>query len=501
MGRKEPARLADGARASETQAPGRIMPDPGIHPLETILRRCAEAAPEPWYPSVYAKSVGISRDALDPHLDRLRMAGLVRLTDWVQGQGQGYALTPAGDRVLESPRDLARLRQGQLPPARGEWFEPQGPNGRGRSAWDRGEAVREALLTPSTPVVTYTLLVVNIAVFLAEIAPGFTPPVVDTLGLSGAGLVRGEWWRLLTHCFVHGGPLHIAMNMYALYVIGPIGERMWGRWSFLALYLIAGLGGGCAALVLKPNVNLVGASGALCGIMAGEAIWVLLNRSYLPPPLFWAWIRNIAINTVLIGLISYVPGVSGAAHGGGAVVGALTALILSRVWYGGAWERWPGLVALLLVPVAVVGLLVRTMDTSLRWKAFRESQEMADLNGGVSRAVRAARQDAARLYNTEVVPLLNQHPTRRDPQAVEKAIADLSKQKTALDEAVGRLAKAGPYHSARAEEERQAKQQQLEDLMKLLDLSERCLRQGEAWTERDERALEEQQDRVQGAGP
>src|SRR5207245_10465761 len=82
--------------------------------LETILRQCAEAAPSPWYPSEFARTKGIQRDDLDPHLDQLRMAGLIHLTDWVQGQGQGYALTPAGKQILQSPRELARLRSGEL---------------------------------------------------------------------------------------------------------------------------------------------------------------------------------------------------------------------------------------------------------------------------------------------------------------------------------------------------------------------------------------------------
>ncbi len=77
------------------------------NPLESILRLCAAKAPDPWYPSGYAKETGTPRDSLDPYLDQLRMAGLVRLTDWVSGHGQGYALTPAGEDVLKNPRQLA----------------------------------------------------------------------------------------------------------------------------------------------------------------------------------------------------------------------------------------------------------------------------------------------------------------------------------------------------------------------------------------------------------
>src|SRR5919204_6537911 len=90
------------------------MPESAPHPLEEILQQCAAAEPEPWYPSVYAQATGISRDSLDPYLDRLRLGGLIRLTEWVQGRGQGYTLTSAGKEVLASPRELARLRAGKL---------------------------------------------------------------------------------------------------------------------------------------------------------------------------------------------------------------------------------------------------------------------------------------------------------------------------------------------------------------------------------------------------
>src|SRR5713101_7198771 len=90
------------------------MSDPAKHPLESILLLCAKAAPDPWYPSVYAKESGNARESLDPYLDQLRMGGLIHLTDWVQGRGQGYALTPAGEQVVQNPRLMARLLAGKF---------------------------------------------------------------------------------------------------------------------------------------------------------------------------------------------------------------------------------------------------------------------------------------------------------------------------------------------------------------------------------------------------
>ncbi|HJT75907.1 MAG TPA: hypothetical protein VJ739_01790, partial [Gemmataceae bacterium] len=116
------------------------MTDPTTDQLEQILRRCAEAAPHPWYPRAYAEAAGVPRDALDAPLERLRLRGLVRLTEWQAGDGQGYALTPEGERVLRNPRLLAQVRSGKVPAAEPP-AEPPAPRRRaGATPYERGEA-------------------------------------------------------------------------------------------------------------------------------------------------------------------------------------------------------------------------------------------------------------------------------------------------------------------------------------------------------------------------
>ena len=68
--------------------------------LESVLRLIAGAGPGPWYPKVHAESSGVDRDSLDAPLEKLRLAGMVRLTDWVKDHGQGYVLTPEGMTAL-----------------------------------------------------------------------------------------------------------------------------------------------------------------------------------------------------------------------------------------------------------------------------------------------------------------------------------------------------------------------------------------------------------------
>src|SRR5436305_10949068 len=84
-------------------------------PLETVLRLCESAEPKPWYPRTYCEQNQIARETLDPALDQLRMGGLIELTPWVAGLGQGYALTPSGRALLRNPRGLERLSRGELP--------------------------------------------------------------------------------------------------------------------------------------------------------------------------------------------------------------------------------------------------------------------------------------------------------------------------------------------------------------------------------------------------
>src|SRR5262249_47017375 len=223
-----------------------------LHPREAILTWCKEAAPLPWYPSVFAQTSGIPRDHLDPFLDELRLGGLIRLTDWVQGKGQGYMLTPEGAEVALNPRLLAEVgARNVLPlPAPQPLRRPM-EDGR-PTTWDRAEAIRDSLLHPPRPVVTSTLIFINLAVFLigcwmawsrgvplGKFLWGFVPPqdpdgqeVLRIEHRTGAIVrqdiaVNHEWWRLLSCCFVHIGLLHLAVNMYSLYVIGPLLEAMW----------------------------------------------------------------------------------------------------------------------------------------------------------------------------------------------------------------------------------------------------------------------------------
>src|SRR5262245_36522464 len=142
------------------------MPDADSPTLDTILELCAKTTPDkPWYPAAYVKATGVSRDQIDPLLDELRMAGLVRLTDWVPEHGQGYVATPAGEEIARSPRKLARLRKGKVPTYQPLELTASPASEAGVTTWDRGETIRNALLYPARPRVAMALLTINVLWF------------------------------------------------------------------------------------------------------------------------------------------------------------------------------------------------------------------------------------------------------------------------------------------------------------------------------------------------
>jgi rhomboid protease GluP len=320
--------------------------------------------------------------------------------------------------------------------------------------------------------------------------------------LTGFDLLRGEWWRLLSSCFVHFGALHILMNMYGLYVVGRSAESMWGHGRFLVLYLLSGLGGSCLGIAYQPLANNAGASGALCGIVAAEAVWVLLNGRFLPRSLASLWRSGLLTTFVLMVLISAFPNVSAAGHLGGALAGAAAALLLNFHRFGPAPWRWLALAGLAAIPWASFAILERARATGAEWQKVEEQWQKAEetdfeqrfLMPGSPTNVRKITFQANWFYQNDARPLLDQRPERRDPEAVERALVSLSEQRDALQGVAEALAQSGPYHSAVAEEARQVGLNYVRARARLLEQAERSLHEGDKWTAEDEKALKEQID-------
>jgi membrane associated rhomboid family serine protease len=173
--------------------------------------------------------------------------------------------------------------------------------------------------TSSQPVVTYSLIGVSVLVFVLQNIPG-SP--VTFYGVYRPVLTLVEPWTMITALFLHASILHILFNMYSLFVFGPILERMLGRARFLALYLIAGFGGSVAVLLLSPGGGVLGASGAIFGLMG--AFFVIQRR------LGGNNIQILIVIAINLAAGFFLSGISWQAHVGGLVAGALVALIYLR---------------------------------------------------------------------------------------------------------------------------------------------------------------------------
>lgn len=500
------------------------MNDPSTGPFELILRQCAAAAPEPWYPKSYANATGVNRDLLDPPLERLRMAGLVRLTDWVQGHGQGYVLTPEGERTLRNPRELSRLQAGILPVRHEEPDEPVRPQ-TGMTPYERGEAIREALLNPVPARVTLLLILANVGVFLAGAALAQQAnvlndylsgnrdglPIIVQLGaLRSVDVNAGQWWRLITCSFVHIGFLHLLMNMIGLYMIGPAVERMFGGWRFLLLYLISGLGGSVAmavSLIAVPLAPGAGASGSIWGMLTAMVAWLMLNRSYLPRELVSRWMSQLGSVLLLNVIISFLPGISAAGHFGGGAVGFVMAGLLNYQRFGrSAVLRMLAMAVVAFTPAGLVAARPYAERAYLQWLARTpkgmqriEVREAIEMEEKILPQVQKLEREAQQRVDRKARELLDQNWKRRDPAAVQQAIADINDALVKLREAADIVLAAGPYLAPEIEKARLIRLEYVEAQIVYNEMALRCLRDGEKWTDADEQAFVEQSKKVWAA--
>jgi membrane associated rhomboid family serine protease len=178
-------------------------------------------------------------------------------------------------------------------------------------------------------LITITIAVLNVVVYILTAlnsTDGFRDNSGSTLfvrlGLFPAAVaVDHEYWRLVTSMFVHYGPWHLISNMLALVVVGAGLERVLSRWRYLALYLVAGLGGSTAVYLFDPPISLsVGASGAIFGLFGAYLVVARKARLDYRPMLFVIGINLIATFTI--------PNISKLAHLGGLLTGVLAAIAI-----------------------------------------------------------------------------------------------------------------------------------------------------------------------------
>lgn len=224
-----------------------------------------------------------------------------------------------------------------------------------------------AAVSSGRPVVTLAIIAITALFYLLTLIPGYGP-VIESMLFFNSGFVSPGYpfqpWRVLTAALTHANFLHLALNMFTLWILGRSLEPLLGKGRFLALYVISALGGSVAVALLAPFTGVVGASGAIFGLFGAllvigrhigadiRVIAVLIGINFAFPFVI-ALVNSIGSGSFAASLASV--GISWQAHLGGLVVGALIGLIYARTRTA---KRRPLQIGLLVAVTVVLGGLL-----------------------------------------------------------------------------------------------------------------------------------------------
>ncbi len=219
------------------------------------------------------------------------------------------------------------------------------------------------------PVATLTLIGLCVVVFILETVAGGSKQigVLLTFGASYKPyFLHGQYWRLVMPMFLHIGWFHIAVNMYALYLLGPILERVYGYGRFSVIYVGAGIIGSALSMTMSNNVA-AGASGAIFGVAGAMLVTGYFHPEVVPPRWGRAFGKGmvilIVINFAIDLPLSHYIDIWG--HVGGLLGGGLLAWLipppipnLGRRWFSARVSQW-----MVAFPAAVIAVaMVATAD-------------------------------------------------------------------------------------------------------------------------------------------
>ena len=186
-------------------------------------------------------------------------------------------------------------------------------------------ALFNAVFKNKFPMITYWLIAVNVILYVVPILFGQYNDLINGYSIWGPAIREGQYYRLLTGIFLHGGIFHLLFNCYALYVIGAQVENYLGRVKFLIIYLVAGISGALFSMIFGGNYASIGASGAIFGLMGALVYFGYHYRVYLGNVVKSQIIPLIVLNLILGFCLS---GVDNFAHIGGLIGGTLMSIAL-----------------------------------------------------------------------------------------------------------------------------------------------------------------------------
>lgn len=193
---------------------------------------------------------------------------------------------------------------------------------------ERKSKKMDKIFSSKKPVITYTIIAICVLMFF--VSKGYLGDVYTLLkyGANNGLLVRaGEIYRVFTYMFLHGGIMHILLNMYSLFIVGPRVEDFFGKWKFILIYFLSGIGAGLLSSGLGQYTS-VGASGAIFGLFGALVYFGYNYRGYIGT-MIRSQIVPIVVYNLIIGF--FIPGIDMWGHIGGLVTGFIVANMLGTI--------------------------------------------------------------------------------------------------------------------------------------------------------------------------
>ena len=211
--------------------------------------------------------------------------------------------------------------------------------------------MNENVFKPKKPIITYILIAINVLVFILSM---FNENILLNFVVNRELIVNiGQYYRLFTGMFLHSGIIHLLFNMYALYIIGMQLESFLGKWKYLVVYLLSGLGASMLSIFFSNSFS-VGASGAIFGLMGALLYFGYHYRVYLDSVVKSQIIPLIVLNLILGFTLS---GIDNWAHVGGLVSGILATMAVGVKYKSTKFEMINGVI-LYLIYIGFLGYMV-----------------------------------------------------------------------------------------------------------------------------------------------
>lgn len=217
---------------------------------------------------------------------------------------------------------------------------------------EKNNRIYERIFSKKSIIITYALIVINVIVYFLQMA-GVIPTYL--FAMSGEMFKLGNYWVILTSCFLHGGLIHLFCNMYSLYIIGTQLETVLGKMKFIVVYLLSAMLAALTSGVLNNGFS-VGASGAIFGLVGSLIYFGYHYRIYLGNVIVSQLIPVVLLNLV-IGFM--LPGIDNFAHIGGLIGGVFAGMIVGIEGKTNKSDRINGIIVTVALAAFLVFMIVR----------------------------------------------------------------------------------------------------------------------------------------------